>query len=128
MRVLPGCHGASGQCRERGATRKGARVGYVDTQAAKTVFVVAKREPGVLRGGVCGKPPRRVSGHARSCRRWVSVGSFSHADKKGANTFHFPGRVDGHRLAAGSYRLEATPAFGGFTGETVWTSFAVRNS
>ena len=111
-----------------GATRKRASVGYVDTLAAKTRFVVAKREPGVLRGGVCGKPPRRVSGHPRSCRRWVSVGSFSHADKKGANTFHFPGRVDGHRLAAGSYRLEATPAFGGFTGETVWTSFAVRNS
>jgi hypothetical protein len=111
-----------------GAIRKGASVGYVDTQAAKTVFVVIKRELGVVRGGVCGNPPRRVSGHTRSCRRWVTVGSFSHADKQGANRFHLTGRVDGHRLAAGSYRLQATPAFGGFTGETVSASFAVRKS
>jgi hypothetical protein len=37
----------------------------------------------------------------------VALGSFTHRDRKGANSFHFTGRVNRHRLAPGSYRLQA---------------------
>lgn len=128
LKISPSSLTAASSGASVASTRTGATVSYTDTLAAKTGFVVAERKPGVLSKGVCGKPPRTVSGHPRSCWRWVSVGSFSHADKAGANKFHFTGRVSGRQLAAGSYRLEATPALGGTTGKTVWVSFTVRKS
>jgi hypothetical protein len=47
------------------------------------------------------------------------VGGFTHPDAAGANRFHFIGRVGGHRLQPGNYRLSAAPQANGTTWKTV---------
>jgi hypothetical protein len=39
--------------------------------------------------------------------RWVKVGGFARAGQTGANSQRFDGRLGGHALAAGRYRLRA---------------------
>ena len=52
-----------------------------DTQAAKTSFLVRQAlGKGVLSRGKCLKPPLKGHAHGRSCTRFKSLGSFSHAD------------------------------------------------
>ena len=85
------------------AAAHGATVSYHDTTAAKTTFVVES-----LRGS---HPAR--------------VGSFSHHDRKGADQFHFTGRVGGQKLKTGKYLLVATPSAGGVSGHAVSVAFQV---
>ena len=87
----------------------GAAVSYQDTTAVTTLFTVFRREHGVRHKGRCMKPKRGRSG--RSCTRWVVQGRFTHADQVGLNSFHFTGRVSGHKLRPGRYRLRARPRF-----------------
>jgi hypothetical protein len=108
---------------------RGAKISYADTQAAKTTFQVIERTRGYRLGhGACkalpskGHPPK----HSHRCARSVSIGSFSHQDVVGANSFDFSGRVKGRKLRNGNYRLKATPKFGGLTGKTASTGFATR--
>ena len=82
----------------------GARISYTDTQPAKTKFKVLEL----------------VKGHAPK-----TVGTFSHTDVAGKNSFHWNRRVDGHTLAAGSYKLEATPSLGAVKGKTVSVTFTI---
>jgi hypothetical protein len=54
--------------------------------------------------------PKPGARKGKSCTRFVTVaGSFTHADAAGANSAHFTGRIRGHKLAVGSYRLVAQP-------------------
>jgi hypothetical protein len=52
-------------------------------------------------------------------------GSFSRTGAARVNSFRFTGRLLTRRLAAGSYRLVATPAAGGKTGRTVTATFTI---
>lgn len=59
--------------------------------------------------------PKRSNREARRCTRYVLLsGSFGHQGQAGANSFVFPGRLRGRRLAPGRYRLrgEATNSAG----------------
>jgi HAMP domain-containing protein len=64
----------------------GAFVIYTDSQAAVTDFLVE----------------RRVRSHYRK------LGGFTHTDAAGTNALRFTGRIAGHTLAAGNYRLSAS--------------------
>jgi CSLREA domain-containing protein len=50
----------------------------------------------------------RETGRGVTCRRFAAVrGAFTYAGKTGSNVLHFSGRISGHALAAGRYRLTA---------------------
>jgi streptogramin lyase len=106
---------------------RGATVAYTDSQPAITTFTVLGRKPGVKRGRACAAPRRHQHvSKAKRCVRYVAAGGFTHGDRAGANRLRFRGRVRGHRLTAGRYRLRARPSFHGLAGATATTTFIVR--
>ncbi len=80
---------------------RGTKIGYVDTEAATTSFVVL-----------------RLVRHRRPAR----VARFAHRDKAGRDSVRFSGRG----LKPGNYRLQATPKLGGLTGQTLSVTFTIR--
>ena len=107
---------------------QGTTLSYTDSLAASTTFVVVSLEGGYRVGrGSCkalskhGKHPK----HAKGCTRAVTVGSFAHSDVAGHNSFKFTGRLDGHALTKGSYKLQATPKLGALSGATVSATFQI---
>jgi len=105
--------------------KPGAVVSYVGTQPATTTFTVQRPAAGRVRGRSCVKPTRHNLRHRR-CTRWLSVGSFSHADVVGLNRFRFTGRIRGRKLKAGRYRLRAIPHGIAGAGPAVFTRFRVK--
>jgi hypothetical protein len=104
--------------------KTGATISYTDSAAARATFVVLRSTPGVRHGQNCVKKPKH--GHGTACTLFVKVGSLTHADKAGANTLRFTGRVGGHTLVLGRYRLQATPKLGTTAGTTVTVSFQIK--
>jgi hypothetical protein len=98
--------------RAAGKGRKGATVSYTDTHASTTKFTVRR----------CVKFTKH--GHRR-CTRYVKVGSFTHADHPGRNSFHFGPRLGRRPLAPGAYRLEAAPRANHLTGRTASAMFSI---
>jgi hypothetical protein len=103
----------------RGRTRRrrvvkagGATVSYEAGAAGTTRLVVARPARGELRGRTCVAPTRRRrrGQRARTCTRYIPVGSFTHADRPGNVSFVFTGRVRARRLAPGRYVLQLIPA------------------
>jgi hypothetical protein len=100
---------------KRGATSvaklpkgQGTRVSYQDTQAGKVVFTVTQQHQGArTTHGACGQ--RRRSS-LELCVYTTIIGRFTGTAAAGANSLVFTGRLGGHKLAHGSYRLEAVAA------------------
>jgi hypothetical protein len=103
--------------------KTGTTISYRDSQAATTTFVVLKPVAGHKRGRRCVAGRKRR--HQRACTRYVSVGSFKHADTAGNVTVHFTGRVKGKALKPGSYKLALTASANGKTSRTVTLSFRI---
>jgi hypothetical protein len=102
----------------------GTTISYKDTAAATTTFTVLAKRSGIRSaGGGC--VARRSGKHGRSCTRWVAVGSFTHTDVAGFNTFTFTGRVHGRKLAKGSYRLRAVARGDGRTSVEAVVGFRI---
>jgi hypothetical protein len=75
--------------------------------------------------GRCVKPTRSNRTHKR-CTRFVAVsGSFTRTRPAGADRFTFTGRMAGHLLTPGRYRLIATPTANGRTGKASRVSFRI---
>jgi hypothetical protein len=109
------------------ARKTGTRISYRSSDAGKTRFTIVRSLPGIKRGKACVAVPKKGKiKHSKRCTRNVKVGSFSHKDTAGANSFHFTGRVGGSRLNPGPYRLDATPTAAGKAGRTVSTGFRVK--
>ena len=89
-------------------------------------FTVLRSRPGrKANGGRCVKPTK-ANRKARKCTRLVPVsGSFTRAGSAGANSFRFTGRLAGHKLKAGKYRLVATPSVGGKIGRAASVPFQI---
>jgi hypothetical protein len=83
----------------------GTTVAYKDSRAVSTRFTVLGR---------------RANGQL------VRLRTFVHADKAGANSFRFDGRVKGHPLAPGLYWLAAVPHDGFATAPPVSRKFRIR--
>jgi virginiamycin B lyase len=112
LRIAPSAfvaarHGATVTA-ARARKRTGATVSYTINRAGIATFTVMRLLPGRLRGRACVKPTHG-NRHAGRCTRFAVMGSFVHTDTTGYNHFHFTGRLRGHRLAAGHYRLRAVP-------------------
>ena len=106
--------------------KTGTQVSYSDSQPATAKFTVLKAVAGIRNGGRCVAKPRHGKPHGRKCTRYVSVGSFTHADTAGSNSFRFTGRVRGHRLRPGKYRLSVVPSNANGAGTAVTVSFRVK--
>jgi hypothetical protein len=90
------------------AVASGTLVYYTDSTVATTKFTVKRVVKGVVDGaGKCVAAHKRRRKGVPRCTLLEAVGSFSHKDRAGTNSFRFTGRVDGHRLKRGSYRLVA---------------------
>ncbi len=94
---------------------RGTLVSYSDSQAAITTFAVQRELSGVrVRTGKsksCASSRRRRRPRGRrleSCLYFRTLGSFTHADARGANRLRFSGRIAGIALSPGRYRLIAT--------------------
>jgi hypothetical protein len=83
----------------------GTKVSFSLSEAASVKFTVQRKTSGRKVSGKCKK---RTSSNRRKtkCTLWKSVrGSFTVSGKAGKNTFTFRGRIGGHKLSRGSYRL-----------------------
>jgi N-acetylneuraminic acid mutarotase len=93
--------------RRRRRAPVGTTIAWRDTTAATATFLIQRPTPGRKAHGRCAKP-RRANRRHRHCTRWTTVGRFRHTDTAGPNSLRFTGRVHGHKLAPGRYRLSVT--------------------
>lgn len=103
----------------------GAKVSWRDSQAATTTFTVLAPGAGRIQGHSCKKPSSK-NRHGRRCTLYRALGTFTHADRAGADSLHFSGRLHGRRLPRGSYRLQAVARDLAGNGPAVRTSFRIR--
>jgi uncharacterized repeat protein (TIGR01451 family) len=89
------------------AAKAGTVVTYKLNTAATTTLSVLKPAPGIKSGKACVKPPKHPPKGAKKCTRYVSIGTFKHADAAGSARFRFTGRLKGKTLGSGRYRLRA---------------------
>ncbi len=102
----------------------GTKVSYTLSISARTTFTILKSARGITNSR--GRCVRRGRGHGgRPCTRLSSIGSFTHSDTAGANTFRFTGRIDGHKLPSQSYLLRAIPHANGKAGGARTVSFQI---
>lgn len=87
------------------ATPIGTTVAYKLSLAARTTFTVQRIVAGVKQNGRC-----VAAGHARGarCTRYVNAGAFKRAGVAGLNRLRLTGRLAGHKLRPGPYRLKLT--------------------
>jgi hypothetical protein len=99
-------------------------ISYTSAVAGTTTFTVLAPRRGVT-AAKCVKPKRGRRG--KRCTRYVSLGTFTHQDVAGFNTFVFTGRVRRHKLARGSYRLQAVSKANGKKSAPVTLSFRIAS-
>jgi CSLREA domain-containing protein len=109
--------------RVSGKKPTGTTISYRNTVASLTTFTVLRPAPGVRIKGKCLKPSKKR--HGKRCTRYVAVGRFTHLDVAGLNRFHWGGKVGGHKLRRGNYKLRAVPVAGVLAGKPVTVSFRV---
>jgi hypothetical protein len=107
------------------ARRRGATVSYTDNTAATSTFTVQTPRRGYRSGKRC--VARKPKGHkrARRCTFYKKVGSFTHKDAAGKNSFHFTGRVKRKPLRPGRYRFEVVARENGLKSKKLHKSFRV---
>jgi hypothetical protein len=117
--------GPSTTGRKKGKPR-GTMVSYSDSRASFTTFTVLKGSRGVRKGKLCVAAPKKPKGkHRKRCTRYIPAGTFTHVDVAGANHFHFTGRVRGHKLSPGKYRLSAVASLFAVSGKPKTASFTI---
>ena len=89
----------------------GTTISYTDAAAATATFAVQRPAAGRTSNGHCVRPTGANRRHRR-CTRWLTVGRFRHADTADTNSLHFSGRVNGHKLPTGRYRLSVKARVG----------------
>src|SRR5262249_24255339 len=102
----------------------GSTLRYTDSQAATMTFAVLRTETGHRSGTRCaaGKPHRRP----KRCTRPVTPATATHVDPAGATVrVRVSGRVRGHRLKPGHYKLTLTPKAANVSGRTVTLSLRI---
>ncbi len=109
------------------AAKSWTRVTYTVSAAARVRFSFQRPRSGRRVGARCAKPTAGNRSH-KSCTRYIAVkGSFSRKRPKGGDRFTFTGRLVGHRLSRGRYRLVATPFdSSGGRGSSGRASFRIR--
>jgi hypothetical protein len=86
----------------------GTFASYRLSEDARITISVTRAAAGRRRGRTCERPSAR-NRRGRRCTRYLAVrGTFQHADRAGSRRLRFMGRIGGHRLARGRYRLVLT--------------------
>ena len=108
------------------ARKTGTTISYTDSEAATATFTALRAAPGRRgKSGACGRPSSR-NRRGKHCTRLGAVGSFTHPDTAGPNSFHFTGRLGGRALRPGRYRLRAlATTAAGQAAQPVSTSFRI---
>jgi hypothetical protein len=88
----------------RFSARRGTTIRYRLSEAANVTFRIERVRHGRRKAGRCRLRLRRGPRCTRSVRL---QGALTDAGPRGASSFRFRGRLDGRRLARGSYRLVA---------------------
>jgi limonene-1,2-epoxide hydrolase len=106
--------------------RYGTKATFTLNEPADVRFTVVQPQPGrVARSGRCVKPTPK-SRRAPRCTRLRGLhGSFTRSGAAGANHFRFSGRLAGHKLKLGRYKLVATPRTGGKPGPAASAAFRI---
>jgi hypothetical protein len=109
------------------AAKSWTRVTYTVSAASRVQFSFERPRNGRRVGARCAKPTAGNRSH-KSCTRYIAVkGSFSRKRPRGGDRFTFTGRLLGHRLSVGRYRLVATPfTNSGAKGTAGRASFRIR--
>jgi hypothetical protein len=127
LRVSPAAFRAAskGPSVKSGKLKPWTRVTYSLNIPATVRFSFERPRLGRRAGSRCAKPaPSNRRG--KRCVRYVAVkGSFSRKRPAGGDRFTFTGRLNGHRLAAGKYRLVARASANGRVGKTAPRSFRI---
>jgi alpha-tubulin suppressor-like RCC1 family protein len=90
------------------AAADGTVTSYDDSQASVDTFTVYRQLTGVAVGhGRCVAPSKHVAKGTGTCTYSHEVGTFIRVDTAGRNTFRFSGRLGGHALSPGTFRLTA---------------------
>lgn len=108
--IAPGSFRAasSGASASRSRAPIGAKVFYRLSETATVTFGVERATAGRRVGGRCVKRTR-ANRTRRRCTRYVALrGSFKKVGGAGLNSLRFSGRLNGRKLAVGSYKLVAT--------------------
>ncbi len=107
------------------AKATGAKVSFTLGIAASVRFTVQRTVTGRRQNGKCVAPSHKNS-HNKHCPRVVNLGSFTVNGVAGANSFHFTGRIDGHRLGPNGYTLVAVASANGKTSKQASVPFSVH--
>jgi|GEM_PF-3606191 len=103
-----------------------SRVTYEVNVASKVFFSFERPSFGRTVGKRCVKQSKGNRTNKR-CIRYLPVkGSFTRTRPKGGDRFTFTGRLLGHRLKAGRYRLIARATAGGASGASKRVAFQIR--
>jgi hypothetical protein len=127
LRLAPAAFraGRSGPSATTAAVRTATRVSYTLNLAARARFTVQRATSGRTVSGRCLAPTRGNRTHKR-CTRFVALlGSFTRTRPAGADRFTFTGRLTGHALKPGRYRLVATPTANRHTGKPTRAGFRI---
>ena len=108
------------------AKATGAKVSFSLNIAAGVRFTVQRTVTGRRQNGKCLATTHKNRHHSH-CQRVIKFGSFTVNGVAGANSFHFTGRVSGHRLGSGGYTLVAVPSAGGKTGKQASVHFSIHS-
>lgn len=108
------------------ASRYGTEATYTVNTVSNVRFTVDKVEAGRRSpSGRCERPTKTSRGTRRCTRLVALAGDFTRVSYAGVNRFRFTGRLAKHTLAAGSYRLIATPTADGRVGHAATAAFRV---
>jgi hypothetical protein len=104
------------RARRRCARKVAVRIAFTSAGVARVVFGVRRATSGRSAGRRCVALTRANRGRKRCTRLMGVKGTFTRKAVAGTSRFTYDGRLGGHRLRAGSYRLTATPSVGRATG------------
>jgi streptogramin lyase len=79
---------------------------YTLSEPGKVTITIERKRSGRRVGGRCVRPTAKNRRRA-ACDRYVAVGTLRANGLQGANTVRFSGRLNGRKLAPGSYRASA---------------------
>jgi hypothetical protein len=102
---IPGSFAVKGSTHPKPGLKYGTTLKVTLSKDASLAGAVAMQLPGRSISGKCVKQTTKNKRKGKACVFWSPVGTYRAAGKKGANALQFSGKVAGHALKPGSYRM-----------------------
>jgi hypothetical protein len=106
--------------------KRGTSLSFSLSEAATVKIAVQRRRAGRRKGARCVAPTKKLR-KAKTCTRYVTLGTLTKSGRAGTNKVTFTGRLNGKALPRGTYRfsLTATDTAGNATSKAGTIAFAV---